>query len=556
MSSQRQPTALEQVRAYHQRTKHRFQAYARGPETLDWDAQPAPFRQFAGAPAVGLPRLAGLAADSALARALGRPFGELAGPCAPLPVDAASLGALLQLSLGLTAWKSLGPDRWAVRANPSSGNLHPAEAYLVMAGVAGFADGLYHYRPEDHALELRARHAPGGPPRLAVLLASVMWRETWKYGERAFRYCQLDTGHALAALRYAAALLGWRLVEDAAPGTDTLARLAGLDREAEFPARRDPATEREEAEVLLALDTGDGLPDLSPGALRALAGSAEWFGVASPIDPHPMYRWPQVGDVAAATRAPDRASVPRPPLDAPPPRPPRPTPAAQALILGRRSAQRFDHHHRMPLADFAALLARLQPVAEAPWDALASPPRLALLLFVSHVEGLAPGLYLLPRAPGQREALARATRPGFDWTPVPAVEGLLALGALEPMALQRLARSLHCHQDLAATACFAVGMLADFEQALAQEGAPGYRGLFREAGVVGQALYLEAEALGLRGTGIGCFFDDPVHELLGLADGAWQSLYHFTVGLPVTDPRIESAPAYAHPVPDLAETQP
>ena len=56
---------------------------------------------------------------------------------------------------------------------------------------------------------------------------------------------------------------------------------------------------------------------------------------------------------------------------------------------------------------------------------------------------------------------------------------------------------------------------------------------------------LEAEAQGLRGTGIGCFFDDPVHALLGLEGQAWQTLYHFTVGLPVEDPRIESAPAYA-----------
>ncbi|TXT35986.1 MAG: hypothetical protein FD135_4582, partial [Comamonadaceae bacterium] len=30
------------VQAYHERTKHRLQAYAAGPDTLDWDAQPDP----------------------------------------------------------------------------------------------------------------------------------------------------------------------------------------------------------------------------------------------------------------------------------------------------------------------------------------------------------------------------------------------------------------------------------------------------------------------------------------------------------------------------------
>ncbi len=35
-------------------------------------------------------------------------------------------------------------------------------------------------------------------------------------------------------------------------------------------------------------------------------------------------------------------------------------------------------------------------------------------------------------------------------------------------------------------------------------------------GVIGQVLYLEAEAAGARATGIGCFYDDPVHDVLGL----------------------------------------
>ncbi|WP_372865803.1 hypothetical protein, partial [Pseudomonas sp.] len=44
--------------------------------------------------------------------------------------------------------------------------------------------------------------------------------------------------------------------------------------------------------------------------------------------------------------------------------------------------------------------------------------------------------------------------------------------------------------------------------------------------------------------GIGCYFDDSVHELLGLADSRWQSLYHFTIGRAVWDERLSSLPAY------------
>ncbi|MGR9053408.1 MAG: nitroreductase, partial [Gammaproteobacteria bacterium] len=60
------------------------------------------------------------------------------------------------------------------------------------------------------------------------------------------------------------------------------------------------------------------------------------------------------------------------------------------------------------------------------------------------------------------------------------------------------------------------------------------------------ALYLEAEAAGVRGTGIGCYFDDGVHEVLGLQDDAFQSLYHFTVGEPLEDTRLQTLPAYRH----------
>ena len=62
--------------------------------------------------------------------------------------------------------------------------------------------------------------------------------------------------------------------------------------------------------------------------------------------------------------------------------------------------------------------------------------------------------------------------------------------------------------------------------------------------MIGQCLYLGAEAAGMRGTGIGCYFDDTVHAALGLKDRTWQSLYHFTIGSPVDDARLRTAPPY------------
>ena len=86
-------------------------------------------------------------------------------------------------------------------------------------------------------------------------------------------------------------------------------------------------------------------------------------------------------------------------------------------------------------------------------------------------------------------------------------------------------------------------MLCEFEPVVSAN-AWRYRQLHWEAGLLGHALYLEAEAEGLRGTGIGCYFDDALHEILGLANTQFQALYHFTVGRPLTDDRISTLPAY------------
>jgi hypothetical protein len=88
-------------------------------------------------------------------------------------------------------------------------------------------------------------------------------------------------------------------------------------------------------------------------------------------------------------------------------------------------------------------------------------------------------------------------------------------------------------------------MIADFEAALAEYGPWFYPRLFWEAGLIGQVLYLEAEAAGIRATGIGAYFDDLVHEVLGVTGHAFQSMYHFTAGGPVDDTRLTTAPAYA-----------
>jgi hypothetical protein len=165
-----------------------------------------------------------------------------------------------------------------------------------------------------------------------------------------------------------------------------------------------------------------------------------------------------------------------------------------------------------------------------------------LLLFVHRVDGLVPGLYVLGRSRASFERLLAAIRRPFTPEVAHADLPLVRLAAGD---CRGLARRLSCDQDIAADGCFSLGMLAEFDVSLDRHGDSFYRNLFWETGVIGQVLYLEAEAAGLRGTGIGCFYDDGVHEVLGLEGHAFQSLYHFTVGGPAEDRRIQAEPGYA-----------
>jgi SagB-type dehydrogenase family enzyme len=561
--------AARRVRAYHAASSHQLGRSAPGPGFLDWANQPEPFREYGGAPRLELP-LAGVEATASW-RQIHQP-----GAVAPRALDPRSLGAFFDLTLGITAWKEAGGERWALRANPSSGNLHPTEGYAILAERHGLPAGLHHYLGRDHVLE--RRFAPSlaevlGRDAFLFGLTSLYWREAWKYGIRAFRYCQHDAGHALAAARYAAGVLGWtaRLLER--PGDDDLAALLGLDREDAHGEL--PASDREQPEVLVVVarpDTVDERTGDVEGALERLIAAARdgiWMGRPNALSIEHV-RWEAIDEVAQATRRPrsspsadgvggptgtgeERAAPPaggRPALGA---EGRRPTEAfaqrdavalAVSLIRQRRSAVEMDGATGIEVGTFFHMLARLLPRSGVPpWDLWPWRPRVDPVFFVHRLRGLAAGVYLLARDPEGQPALRAALRPSFAWSHPPECPPELPLFLLEAGDARSAARFASCQQSIAADSAFAVAMLARMEPLLSDQ--PwSYRRLHWEAGLLGQVLYLEAEAAGVRGTGIGCFFDDVVHELLGIADGGVRDLYHFTVGGPLEDGRLTTLPAY------------
>ena len=179
----------------------------------------------------------------------------------------------------------------------------------------------------------------------------------------------------------------------------------------------------------------------------------------------------------------------------------------------RRSALDFlGGMQSMSLPQLSAILA----TTTQPFSAdFAGARFIQLYLYVHRIDGLQPGVY---RFWPERAELEQ-----------------IKLGD------QRVAAAgLSLGQDLAGNACVAFSMIGDLERAARIRGERGYRYVHFEAGAIGHRMYLAAEALGLGATGIGAFYDEEVHRYLDVTPKQGQVVYHFAIGYPVADPRLQA----------------
>lgn len=548
-------SAIDTVLNYHERTKHHLDHYARSLEYLDWASQPNPFRCYEGAPRIALEP--GDNTRGPLYRDL------FSSPVVPSAITYQTISQFFYYSMALSAWKKIPEgDAWPLRVNPSSGNLHPTESYLIIGPQAlpGIEAGLYHYNSYHHALEIRRLFKNHQWQELAsqipdsgffIGLSSIYWREAWKYGERAYRYCQHDVGHALGAITFAAGSLGWRaeLVESLAD--DDINVLLSVEDQTGIEAEHVdglvviyPNNKTEEMENT----KGVGLRNLTRNTLEEMRNIATHGETNRLSESH--HEWSIIAEVSLAAKKmqgqtvadSDRTSKLPPKTGALP----LCDKTAFEIIRQRRSAVSMDGETGMDQSVFFSLLQRLQCQKSIPFECLPWTPNVSLFLFVHRVRDLQPGLYVLVRHPSHETSLRQSINPDFLWEkPMQASQEEMRFYLLAPQDVRHEAKVISCHQDIAADGVFSLGMLARFD-AIWDKGAYFYSRLFWETGLIGQLLYLEAEAADMRSTGIGCFFDDVMHRVLGITDRSWQSLYHFTVGGPNEDLRIQTSPAYEH----------
>ena len=531
---------VEEIIGYHEATKHHYDRYARSPGYMDWQNQPNPFRTYTGAPVFPLPLLKKdpLAAYPDL-------YSRKNNPRQPLTIE--NIAGFLELSLGLSAWKAVSGSRWSLRMNPSSGNLHPTEAHLILPPAGPIKSGVYHYNALGHALEKRA----GIPSELwqsvvshfggegfLIGVSSIFWREAWKYGERAFRYCNHDAGHALACISFSANLFGWKVIFLNALSDEQIKTVLGFDR------IRFRHLEEEHSDFLVWVHhpNSNHIPRDLPDQLIAKFAGLPFVGEPDRLSQQ-CVNWEIIYQTAQLTAKPATQEISLKLKDRNLLTGEVSHLTAADIIRQRRSATAFDPNGSITRNQFLTMLDKTLPRKDyAPFDSELIEPSSHLLVFVHRVLDLKPGLYFFLRAEKDLDRIKQLSRDDFLWVPVEADVPLYLLGEGN---FRQQAMLVSCHQEIAGFSAFSLGMIAKFKEIIST--APyRYRHLFWETGMIGQVLYLEAEAHGARGTGIGCFFDDAVHEIMGFNDNHYQSLYHFTVGKPIEDTRLSTFAPYHH----------
>lgn len=470
---------------YHCRTKHNLPAgYARGPGRLDWANQPNPFLRFSPPSLIPLPNPPPVLSSVQYPALFHSP------PPPPQSLSLDSLSSLLFHSLALSAWKSAGVSTWSLRVNPSSGNLHPTEAHLLFEHPQEPRRLVVsHYAPRDHHLEIRATVPDGDrsallpPPATAVLvLSSIFWREAWKYGERALRYCNHDVGHALAAVALAAATLGWDTRVLDGLSDEDLGRLVGVEKGCPAPHAGMPDkmvrgnlpwVERQHPDCAVLLFPAGSEPEVDYARMsEALGGfeGFEWVGKANRLSkdhvvwdviyrtaeaakkhrPEPGERFwvkPWCGSAALSEGLYKELTV-------------------QEVVRQRRSAVDMDGVHVMGRDTFYQILLHCLPSGEValgerqgpqralpfrvlPWDA-----EVHAALFVHRVSGLPKGLYFLVRNEEHFDTLRRAMKQDFEWARPEGCPDGLPLYRLMKGDCQRLAMQISCFQVYEYVKCF------------------------------------------------------------------------------------------------------
>lgn len=307
---------------------------------------------------------------------------------------------------------------------------------------------------------------------LIAVFSSIFWREAWKYGERALRYCNHDVGHAIAALAISAAALGWDAKLLDSLSHSELEALLGVTKM--YPPLPEPLptkpirgnlpwVEAQHPDCALVLFPANTDFTVDYPALREFVkglSDLDWAGKPNSLSKDHVC-WDVIYHTAEAIKKPgddNLFSV---------------NPFHKSGLISeklykdftvyevvrkRRSAVDMDRIHLMERETFYQILLHCLPSGEVdlgekqgrnfamPFRVLDWDAEVHLALFVHRVKGLEKGIYFLVRNEDHFDSLKKAMRSEFEWVRPDKCPAGLPLYRLAKGDCQDLAKQLSCIQ--------------------------------------------------------------------------------------------------------------
>ncbi|MHC4841117.1 MAG: SagB/ThcOx family dehydrogenase [Planctomycetota bacterium] len=484
---------------YHQLTKYHPHTVGQGHE-IDWQNPPDQCKTYAGADIFDMrPFL-----PSNEVRHFD-PSDGLNDPISPLSVT--NIAKLLFATNGVTAVATGGHmDRHFFRAAPSAGALYPTDLYLLVRNHPDLNEGVYYFHVQDHSLievfpkgfgpegdELFERLQKAcfnesciAAADMAVVATCVYWRSAWRYGERGYRRCLLDSGHVLGNLEIVGPRIGINSVGIGGFNDAEVGKLIDVipDREgvlAVYPlfAQTDSSHDRP-----TPVRASSNEPDQSndEDAILAVHHAADILTLDISEAPGELVKPPRRSFEGEGIRLqPSDKDL---------------NEAIELSILRRRSARALtgDALSFEELSDLLTWSYRPDRIIDAvDQPSFFDREMLDTWLVVQNVEGLEPGVY------------------AFD-------DANLALHLVRAGQFKEETFQLCLGQELAKDAGVVLIHTANLDASTDQYGSRAYRYQHMDAGHLGERLNVAAMKLELGASGIGGFFDDDVNELLQISD--------------------------------------
>ncbi len=153
------------------------------------------------------------------------------------PLTIKELSHILFAAYGVT-------DDRGFKTVPSAGATYPLEIYINIRDVLGLEEGLYHYIPEEHSIEMIDDNEYSRELAIAslnqmfiavapitLIIAADYYRTISVYGERGFRYVHMEVGHVAQNVYLMATALNLGTVSVGAFYDDEIKRILNIKEE-------------------------------------------------------------------------------------------------------------------------------------------------------------------------------------------------------------------------------------------------------------------------------------------------------------------------------------